>query len=76
MCKLWLIWLVHYWTYKTHNYYSTDIPNVFELFSISVRRNDVYETVVAKHNTSTNIYTFGNHRFLSLNEMLDYVLTC
>lgn len=78
MYKIWLIQMMNFWRYETINKYNSKIPEVYDFFKITVRKGSGksirYEEYIASHYTHINIYTFGNERFLSMDDMLNYVL--
>jgi hypothetical protein len=78
MYKLWLIRIKHFFSFATYN--DNSDPYMCKLFSIEIRRGSGKHSALCKlvaiHNTSTGIYHFDGNRFVTYDEMLDYVLVC
>lgn len=78
MYKLWLIRLLYFWSYTSINKFKPDNPFVYDFFSITYSRGSGkhgwIEMMTASHHTHTNIYTFGNNRFIKMDDMLNHIL--
>lgn len=77
MYKLWLIYLMYFFTYNTYNI--TDDNYNTKYFSITQRRGmgkqAHYITLTAEKNEATGIYSFDDKKFVTMDEMLDYIIS-
>lgn len=77
--KLLSISFLYFFSYKSFNCIDENNSNIYKLFSITLKRGVGKKrkssvTLTAAKYISTNIYHFDNNRFLTMDEMLDYIL--
>lgn len=79
--RWWLVWMLHYWNYTTiAKYDDHEEKRHYRFFALSWRRRNAPKhvepkTLVASFHPHTQLYTLGEHRFTTMNDMLDAILT-
>jgi len=73
-CLWTLVWLMNLSTYRPYS--DEPVPHNHEvLFQITRHGRKMKRHMVASYNQTTGIYFFNDKHFVSLNDMLSYVLT-